>query len=584
MSFKETSEWLEKQGSKLLDEPNNKCYGTARKIKYMCAKCKNIAEKQIQSIRRTGPFCLKCAQSAGIEKAKQTAKINKTNNIIPKEKLTDTKKTRPTQGGHTVSMIKNLIFEKYGAILITSLLDHEQIASKSKIKFTCKCGVEHTKALRDSDGSRDGGAYCIQCQKKHKSHMISSKQGEFMFNEETLMNLLNEYNANLISIPSGKNDKLNYNELIEYKCVCGEKNIKTFQAIKLYGALCEECVKPIATYKNSSPDFMTCRECNVSQEKEKFLFVQTTWKQQLSEYCITCREKKNKRDLLQKEKRKFFDFENTSSHKKCTKCFRIKDIDMFGNDDKCNPCCKAIKNSNLKLKHNVDLAGTMYPEQILCMKCYNLKPKNDFITEQRRILGRCCTECRNYIFERNDALAYKILELKKEKGKNGCVDCGEKDIRLLEFDHIDRKTKICDIWRCRTVDSAIREADKCVMRCIICHIRRTKIQLNYGSSLKEAKAYVDGYKMKIGGCQLCGWFDPNLLEALHFDHIEPENKIDDISHMLKTNDIDMIDEEIPKCRLICAHCHKLHTIDQLGYMLYLDKNRMDARKDKIKLI
>ena len=69
-----------------------------------------------------------------------------------------------------------------------------------------------------------------------------------------------------------------------------------------------------------------------------------------------------------------------------------------------------------------------------------------------------------------------------------CVDCGEKDPVVLEFDHRDPKTKFKVIssmlaghysWK-----SLEREIDKCDIRCANCHRRKTYIQFgSYGRSL-----------------------------------------------------------------------------------------------------
>lgn len=57
-----------------------------------------------------------------------------------------------------------------------------------------------------------------------------------------------------------------------------------------------------------------------------------------------------------------------------------------------------------------------------------------------------------------------------------CVDCGEKDIRLLEFDHV-RSDKTANISRLLTQGRSwlIIEAEmaKCEIRCANCHRKRT---------------------------------------------------------------------------------------------------------------
>jgi hypothetical protein len=68
-----------------------------------------------------------------------------------------------------------------------------------------------------------------------------------------------------------------------------------------------------------------------------------------------------------------------------------------------------------------------------------------------------------------------------------CVDCGEKDPIVLQFDHKDRKKKFKSIsemvsgnydW-CRILE----EIKKCVVRCANCHTRRSAKQCNWNKFL-----------------------------------------------------------------------------------------------------
>lgn len=58
----------------------------------------------------------------------------------------------------------------------------------------------------------------------------------------------------------------------------------------------------------------------------------------------------------------------------------------------------------------------------------------------------------------------------------GCVDCGEKDLRVLDFDHV-RGVKIDHIGRMVSgycsVSTLYAEIDKCEVRCANCHRRIT---------------------------------------------------------------------------------------------------------------
>jgi hypothetical protein len=65
---------------------------------------------------------------------------------------------------------------------------------------------------------------------------------------------------------------------------------------------------------------------------------------------------------------------------------------------------------------------------------------------------------------------------------NPCVDCGESDPIVLDFDHQDSSTKhltISQIYgRGLPVKTLMDEISKCQIRCSNCHRRRTSKQFN----------------------------------------------------------------------------------------------------------
>lgn len=64
---------------------------------------------------------------------------------------------------------------------------------------------------------------------------------------------------------------------------------------------------------------------------------------------------------------------------------------------------------------------------------------------------------------------------------------------------------------------------------------------------------IEEYKMDKGCC-VCGYRDHP--RALQFHHREPEDKVIEISTMLKHNrSVKAILEEATKCDVICANCH-----------------------------
>lgn len=65
-----------------------------------------------------------------------------------------------------------------------------------------------------------------------------------------------------------------------------------------------------------------------------------------------------------------------------------------------------------------------------------------------------------------------------------CIDCGEDDIIVLEFDHRNPDEKSFTIAsatskRFVTPQIILDEIAKCDVRCANCHRRRTYVQLNY---------------------------------------------------------------------------------------------------------
>lgn len=60
-----------------------------------------------------------------------------------------------------------------------------------------------------------------------------------------------------------------------------------------------------------------------------------------------------------------------------------------------------------------------------------------------------------------------------------CVDCGESDPVVLEFDHQrDKEINITHLLR-GNFDRLVSEIDKCEVRCCNCHRRRTTQQLGW---------------------------------------------------------------------------------------------------------
>ena len=69
--------------------------------------------------------------------------------------------------------------------------------------------------------------------------------------------------------------------------------------------------------------------------------------------------------------------------------------------------------------------------------------------------------------------------------EHSCVDCGEKDIEVLEFDHIEMiGPKSRRVWgQLGSFKKLKEEIAKCEIRCANCHTRRTRRQMGWSRAL-----------------------------------------------------------------------------------------------------
>ena len=136
-----------------------------------------------------------------------------------------------------------------------------------------------------------------------------------------------------------------------------------------------------------------------------------------------------------------------------------------------------------------------------CSKCSLDKPESAFGINRKRYDGLqgICKSCRNgYLKEwygRNQSLHKARVRVTDRKRRrvlqermlqyltdHPCVDCGEPDVVVLQFDHVrgNKSANIAKMLRKRqSWDTILEEIEKCEVRCANCHARRTAKQFGW---------------------------------------------------------------------------------------------------------
>ena len=70
---------------------------------------------------------------------------------------------------------------------------------------------------------------------------------------------------------------------------------------------------------------------------------------------------------------------------------------------------------------------------------------------------------------------------------------------------------------------------------------------------RHGDAKLKAVEYKGGCCQICGY--NKCIAALDFHHTDPSTKKLTLSHLYK-HSWDKVKEEIDKCLLVCANCHR----------------------------
>jgi hypothetical protein len=150
--------------------------------------------------------------------------------------------------------------------------------------------------------------------------------------------------------------------------------------------------------------------------------------------------------------------------------------------------------------------------------------------------------------------------------RHPCVDCGERDLRVLDFDHLGGKQACVSELAAWGAPNARLEAEiaRCAVRCANCHRRVTARRAGWtrlaGDVDDPRRAFERPARRNLrhvhealaaGACVDCGERDMLVLE---FDHVR--DKIAQVSRMVWNVSLATLTAEMAKCELRCCNCHR----------------------------
>lgn len=134
-----------------------------------------------------------------------------------------------------------------------------------------------------------------------------------------------------------------------------------------------------------------------------------------------------------------------------------------------------------------------------CVTCGEKKPLKHFGKNQKKPDGKqpYCRECgrkkdkayyQRSPKRRSEIRRYAAKQLEERRNiilthlsANPCVDCGETDPVVLEFDHVRgvKKSEIANLQKGCSITTLVDEIKKCDVRCANCHRRKTAKENGY---------------------------------------------------------------------------------------------------------
>ncbi len=143
----------------------------------------------------------------------------------------------------------------------------------------------------------------------------------------------------------------------------------------------------------------------------------------------------------------------------------------------CSRCGKRKLDKNFNFKNKLKKI-----RQYHCKECSRLYVRQHYEKNKRYYLQKA--------YKRNQKNRYEIRRyVWNYLCNHSCVDCGERDPNVLEFDHIGTKSAmISEMHRNYTLKKVIQEISKCQVRCANCHRRKTARERNWNKRFRAPVA------------------------------------------------------------------------------------------------
>lgn len=248
-----------------------------------------------------------------------------------------------------------------------------------------------------------------------------------------------------------------------------------------------------------------------------------------------------------------------------------------------------------KIKRFLSFLGS----PIKCVVCKSNKIATDYYLMDLKSGRQICLQCKQELKKhfKIDRIRRNIIKsIIQDKKQNPCTDCGECFPSIcMDFDHTRGKKsfEISKAYRlANTPNRLLEEIQKCDLVCANCHRDRTQSRLSKlgvstrkPNKAKQRRESLMEFIRESKINQKC--VDCKQLHAywkLDYDHIEV--KAINVSLIASTKHwgLERTRQEISRCELVCANCHRIRTSNQETYPAYADTDNPIIRSKDPELI